>query len=147
MQEVVMPPPPSEFYLHLESMRREAAQRNAEHEELRRLKREIEKKKLEQELACLSTKASTTATIHTHPVRHPLDFYAQQITTWFNRLPIEARSAPRTMDEFVSLLQGRTPGMNAHPGDVSRILKKIGWVRRRNWKSDGEGVRMWWPPI
>jgi hypothetical protein len=124
----------------MQMLHRDMAQRAAEYDEHRRLKREIEKRKLELELAGLSSPTKPT-----QPTRRPLDFYEQQITAWFNRLPPEARAAPRTMEEFLNLLQGRTPGMRPHAPDLSRVLSSLGWIRKRNWKSDGAGVRLWWP--
>jgi hypothetical protein len=138
-----MPPPPADFVREQESSyMQQLRARSAEYEEQRRLKREIELKKLQMELAGLS--------LPTKPPpaqRKPLVFYEQQITAWFTRLPPEARKAPRTMEEFINLLQGRTPGMRAHAPDVSKVLSGLRWVRRRDWKADGEGRRLWWPPV
>lgn len=116
--------------------------RQAQQDELRRLRNEIEKRKLERDLAELNSPVKKL----TRPERQTIDTYEVQLNEWYNRLPAEARRAPRTMVEFVNLLTGRTPGMNAHPADVSRILRRLGWTRKRNWKADGEGCRVWWPP-
>ncbi len=137
-----MPPPPADFVRDQESSyMQQLRARSAEYEEQRRLKREIELKKLQIELAGLSSPTKPPPA-----QRKPLAFYAQQITAWFNRLPPEARKAPRTMEEFLNLLAGRTPGMRAHAPDVSQVLSGLRWVRRRNW-ADGEGRRLWWPPV
>jgi hypothetical protein len=125
---------------YLQQLQQEAAEAAAEGEERRRLRKEIETKKLQLELASLSDTPKVIA-----PKRRPVDTYEAQITEWFNRLPPEARSAPRTMEEFINLLDGRTPGMRAHAPDVSRVLSRLGWVRKRIWKSDGEGRRTWIP--
>ena len=134
-----MPPPPDAKTSYLQMIRHDMAQRATEYDEFRRLKIEIAKRKLELELAGLS--------VPSQPSRRPVDFYVQQITAWFDRLPPEARKAPRTMEEFINLLQGRTPGMRAHAPDVSQVLSGLGWVRRRDWKANGEGRRLWWPPV
>lgn len=137
-----MPPPPDDLRDHTLNYVQLIRQRAAEHDEHRRLKREIELKKLQLELAGLSVPTKPT-----HLKRQPIDIYEQQIKAWFNRLPPEARLAPRTMEEFVNFLQGRTPGMRAHAGDVSRVLRdRLGWSRKRCWHSDGEGCRLWYPP-
>lgn len=136
-----MPPPPANTGSYLEMINRDMAARHAEQDEVRRLRREIEVKKLQMELADLSAPTKPT-----QPQRRPLDFYEQQITAWFNRLPPAARSAPRSMEDFINLLQGRTPGMRAHAPDVSRVLSGMGWVRRRSWRSDSSSARLWWPP-
>lgn len=136
-----MPPPPPDVTSYLNILQRDMAQRSAEAEEVRRLRREIEIRKLEMELAALSSPTQLTK-----PTRRPSDFYEQQINAWFNRLPPEARKAPRSMEEFLNLLEGRTPRMRAHAPEVSRALTAKGWVRQRNWKVDGGGRRLWWPP-
>jgi len=126
---------------YMQQLRQVAAQANAEADERRRLKNEIERRKLEMELAGVSATPKSVA-----PKRRSIDTYEAQINEWFSRLPPAARAAPRTMAEFINLLDGRTPGMRAHAPDVSRILSRLGWVRRRSWASDGEGRRLWWPP-
>ncbi|MER2602683.1 MAG: hypothetical protein ABTR27_10035 [Candidatus Competibacter phosphatis] len=137
-----MPPPPADSLHDQESSyMQQLRARSAEYEEQRRLKREIELKKLQMELAGLSSPPNLPPA-----KRKPLAFYAQQITAWFGRLPPEARKAPRTMEEFINLLQGRAPGMRAHAPDVSKVLSGLGWVRRRDWRADG-GRRLWWPPV
>ncbi len=137
-----MSPPPDKTSSYLQMLQRDMAERSAEHEEHRRLKREIELKKLQLELANLSATPKPVT-----PKRKPLDIYEAQITAWYSRLPPAARNSPRAMEEFINLLDGRTPGMKAHAPDVSRILSRLGWVRRRIWKADGEGRRVWILPV
>lgn len=132
------PPPPDVMRSFRDEMWQQAAAANTEADERRRLRNEIEKRKLELELASLSSQAA--------PGRRSIGTYENQITAWFNRLPPEARSAPRSMSEFINLVEGRSPGMRAHAPDVSRILSQLGWVRRRIWRADGEGRRVWIPP-
>jgi hypothetical protein len=109
-----------------------------EHDEIRRLKREIEKRRLEQELAALSS-----PTQQTKQDRKSLDFYANQIRHWHDNLPPDARRAPRSMIEILSLLQGRTPGSRPHAPEVAEVLRQLGWSRKRCWQGDG-GRRLWW---
>jgi hypothetical protein len=139
------PPPPdvagSYIKTYLEQTRQHAAAAVAEGEERRRLRKEIETRKLQLELASLS---STPKPIL--PKRKPGNTYEAQITEWLRRLPPAARNAPRTMAEFINMLDGRTQGMAAHAPDVSRILMQLGWVRKRIWSADGEGRRVWIPP-
>lgn len=140
-----MPPPPDvqrdSTLTYMQSLREQAAIGIAEADERRHLRNQIEKRKLELELASLSAMPKAVV-----PKHRSVDTYEAQITEWFNRLPPEARKAPRTMEEFINMLVGRTPGMRAHAPDVSRVLLRLGWVRRRIWKADGEGRRVWMPP-
>lgn len=140
------PPPPPDAdrditISFMQQLRQQSAIANAEADERRHLRNQIEKRKLEMELASLSAMPKTVV-----PQRRSVDTYQAQITEWFSRLPPAARAAPRTMAEFINLLDGRTPGMRAHAPDVSRVLSRLGWVRRRIWKADGEGRRVWLPP-
>ncbi len=134
------PPPPGECQTELTSFAARLQQACTDYNEHRRLLKEIDRIKLQMQLAILSSSP-------TQPQRQPIDTYEQQITAWFNRLPPEARKAPRTMEELIRLLVGRTPGMNAHAGDVSRVLVKMGWTRRRIWDTAGEGRRIWFPAL
>ena len=136
-----MPPPPADTASYMQMLHRDMRQRADEADEMRSLKREIELKKLQMELAGLSSPTKPR-----QPTRRPLDFYEQQITAWLNRLPPEVRRVPRMMEDFINMLEGRTPDMRAHAPDVSRVLISAGWKRKRHWKSDGEGRRLWYPP-
>ena len=137
---MTLPPPPGTALSYLEQLRHNAEERRSEAEELHRLQSAIAKKKLELELEYLSSPTTSGGK------RQPADTYETQLTAWFNRLPLSARLAPRTMEELLNVVTGRTPGMRAHPGEVSKVLTKMGWRRRRHWKADGEGRRLWWPP-
>ena len=132
------PPPPDVARTYLEKLHLDYAQRSNEFEEVRRLKREIELKKLQMELADLSSPVK--------PARRSVEFYAEQLAVWFNNLPAAARATPRSMADFLSILKGRTPGMRPHAPEVAQALKSQRWLRKRCWKSDGEGRRMWHPP-
>ena len=135
-----MSPPPEEKSSYLEMIQRDSAQRCAEFEEIRRLKHEIALKNLQMEIASLSATPKPVP-----PKRRPIDTYEQQITAWFNRLPPEARKAPRSMEEFINLLEGRTPGMRAHAPDVSRTLIRLGWHKCRIWSANSQSRRVWRP--
>jgi len=141
INNMITPPPPDVQHNGLQTYLDWARRESAQHDEHRRLKREIELKKLQMELAGL---AETPKPVRSK--RRSIDTYEAQITEWFDRLPPAARAAPRTMAEFINLLEGRTPGMRAHAPDVSRVLSRLSWVRKRVWRADGEGRRVWLPP-
>jgi hypothetical protein len=132
------PPPPDETRSYLEIIQQDYAQRAAEHDEVRRLRREIEVKKLQVELADLSSTVK--------PRRQSVEYYCEQLAVWFNNLPAAARQTPRSMEELLSLMKGRTPGMRPHAPEVAIALKSLLWTRKRCWHSDGEGRRFWHPP-
>jgi hypothetical protein len=135
------PPPPPGTRSYLLDIQAEYEARRAESEEIRRLKREIEKRRLEQELADLSSPTNSS-----QPKRRPIEYYENQLNAWFNSLPAAARQAPRSMHELLSILKGRSPGLQPHAGEVSDLLALNGWKRKRQWRADGEGRRFWYPP-
>lgn len=75
--------------------------------------------------------------------RRPVSTYATQIDQWYRALPSDAKSAPRAIEEFINLLEGRTKGLRAHPGEVAKVLRSLGWARHRQWGGDGDGRRLW----
>ncbi len=70
-----------------------------------------------------------------------------QIREWHAALPVELRQAPRTMDELIKLLPGRSgSGRQARAGDISDCLLSLGWKQKRSWKGP-RFRRIWVPPV
>jgi hypothetical protein len=105
---------------------------------LDKTERELRLRKLAAEVGELGKSAKSK--------RRPLSTYVEQLTSWHAQLPPESRKAPRAMQEFLALLKGRSPGLQANAGEVSKVLFSLGWRRIRVWKKDGEGRRLWLPP-
>jgi hypothetical protein len=70
----------------------------------------------------------------------PLD---QQISELMRALPPRELNRPWLMEEFVSRLNGRYR-VNPHAMRVGEALRKLGWVRRRDWSRAGGGRRYWY---
>ena len=137
MPDVDIPPPPDKargFQTWMEKIN----SANDYRARLDQAERELKLKKLAAEVGELGKIAKSK--------RRPLSTYVDQITSWHAQLPPELRRAPRTMQEFLALLIGRSPGLQANAGEVSKILFDLGWRRMRIWKKDGEGKRLWLPP-
>ena len=67
------------------------------------------------------------------------------IREWHTALPAALRKAPRTMDELVKFLPGRSgQGRQARAGDIADALLRLGWQRRRCWQ--GPRYRRYWDP-
>jgi hypothetical protein len=52
---------------------------------------------------------------------------------------------PYSLPALQRALRGRWRG-SAHPGDVGRAMRKLGFVRRRDWRGGEHGFRALWFP-
>ena len=67
----------------------------------------------------------------------------QQITELMRGLPPRELNRPWLMEEFIARLDGRFK-TNPHAMRVGEALRKLGWVRRRDWSQAGGGRRYWY---
>lgn len=132
-----MSPPPDaadrymQTYLH--ELNRQAADAAEENEERRRLRKEIETKKLQLELAGLSTSPTTVK---------PLE---DQIVELMRTLPPQLRDRPWSMAELVTRLTGKYRD-RPHTQCVGEALRRLGWRRERRYADGYDGRRVWFPP-
>lgn len=131
--DINLPPPPDES--SFSSMREWLAALRAHSNQIEHIKTTMELKRMAAELGELGKQPGSK--------RRPISTYAAQIEQWYATLPAEAKSAPRGIEEFISMLEGRTKGLRAHPGEVAKVLRSLGWVRYRCWTGDAEGRRLW----
>ena len=61
----------------------------------------------------------------------------ERLKRLLSQMPEEMVAKGLSLDELRRLLSGKWRG-NCHPGDLGAALRKLGFVRRRNW-SDSEG--------
>jgi hypothetical protein len=63
-------------------------------------------------------------------------------------IPPEHEHEPRTLEFFRERLAGRTPGTKAHDGELGTALRRLGWVRKRNWHGTTSSgyASLWFPP-
>lgn len=66
----------------------------------------------------------------------------QQIEELMRSLPPAQRNRAWAMAELVSRLDGRYQ-QRPSAGDVGQALRSLGWVKKRDWSSRGEGRRVW----
>ena len=76
---------------------------------------------------------------HYKPIEHQLEQLMRTLP------PVELQR-PWPMAEFISRLNGRYRD-KPHPMKVSEALRKLGWVRRRDWSNAGAGRRYWYSPV
>ena len=60
-------------------------------------------------------------------------------------IPREVQSGGLSLPALRSALRGRWRG-SAHPGDVGRAMRKLGFVRRRDWRGGEHEFRALWFP-
>ncbi len=60
------------------------------------------------------------------------------------KIPIEVQREGLSLSTLLISLRGRHRG-NAHPGELGSALRKLGYVRKRDWK-DEDGFRALWFP-
>ena len=61
----------------------------------------------------------------------------ERLKRLLSQMPEEMVAKGLSLDELRRLLAGKWRG-NCHPGELGAALRKLGFVRRRNW-SDAEG--------
>lgn len=59
-------------------------------------------------------------------------------------IPDRVRAEGLSLPILQTALRGRWRG-NAHPGELGRAMRKLGFERRRNWRG-GDGFRALWYP-
>jgi hypothetical protein len=118
---------------YLAELHQRATEIAAEGEERRRLRKEIETKKLQLELASLSASPKSVK---------PLD---DQIVELMRTLPPQLRDRPWSMAELVQRLTGKYRD-RPHAQCVSAALLRRGWRKERRYGQGYEGRRLWWPP-
>lgn len=69
----------------------------------------------------------------------PLETQIEQLMA---ALPPAQRERSWTIAELVPRLRGRYND-RPHPADVGLALRRLGWVRTRDWSREGEGRRTW----
>jgi hypothetical protein len=74
------------------------------------------------------------------PARVRLTPLEDRLTRLLATIPLEVQREGLSLSSLQASLRGRWRG-NAHPGDVGRALRRLGFERRRNWAGDADGFR------
>lgn len=69
----------------------------------------------------------------------PLD---ERLKRVLSTIPIEEQRAGLSLATLQTSLRGRHRGL-AHPGEIGRALRKLGFVRERAWRSDTQFSALW----
>ena len=67
----------------------------------------------------------------------------ERLKRLLSQMPEEMVAKGLSLDELRRLLSGKWRG-NCHPGDLGAALRKLGFVRRRNWSDPEGGFRAKW---
>jgi hypothetical protein len=125
--------PRDQTLTYLDQLRHHAAVQAAEDEARRLLRKAVETKQLQLQLASLSTSPKTGK---------PLDV---QIVELMRTLPPSLRERPWSMAELVARLSGKYRD-RPHAQNVSAALLRLSWRRERRYSSGFGGLRVWIPP-
>ena len=68
-----------------------------------------------------------------------------RLTRLLATIPVELQREGLSLSSLQASLRGRRRG-NAHPGEVGRALRRLGFVRRRDW-SGADGFRALWRKV
>ena len=67
----------------------------------------------------------------------------ERLRRLLSQMPEEIVAKGLSLDELRRLLSGKWRG-NCHPGELGAALRKLGFVRRRNWSDHEGGFRAKW---
>ena len=67
----------------------------------------------------------------------------ERLRRLLSQMPEEMVTKGLSLDQLRRLLLGKWRG-NCHPGELGAALRKLGFVRRRNWSDAEGGFRTWW---
>lgn len=59
-------------------------------------------------------------------------------------IPVELQREGLSLPSLQASLRGRWRG-NAHPGEIGRALRRLGFERRRSWRGPGGFQALWYP--
>ena len=132
-----MSPPPTDpgaryMQSYLQELNRKSAEAAADGEERRRLRKEIETKQLQLQLAALSASPKSVKSLD------------DQITELMRTLPPQMRNRPWSMQELVQRLTGKYRD-RPHGQQIGSALRRLGWLRERRYGPGYDGVRVWLP--
>jgi hypothetical protein len=75
-------------------------------------------------------------------VRERLTRLDERLTRLLATIPIEVQREGLSLAALQTSLRGRGRG-NCHPGELGSALRRLGFVRRRNWRA-ADGFRATW---
>jgi hypothetical protein len=79
-----------------------------------------------------------------HAARERLTPIDERLAKLLATIPIEVQHEGLSLTTLQTSLRGRWRG-NAHPGEIGRALRRLGFERRRNWRG-ADGFRALWYP-
>jgi hypothetical protein len=67
-----------------------------------------------------------------------------RLTRLLTTIPIDVQRGGLSLASLQASLRGRWRG-NAHPGEIGRALRRLGFLRRRRWNNDAGFSALWYP--
>jgi hypothetical protein len=78
-------------------------------------------------------------------VRERLTPLEERLTRLLATIPIEVQREGLSLATLQTSLRGRRRG-SCHPGELGSAMRKLKYVRRRNWRGDAGSFRALWYP-
>lgn len=78
-----------------------------------------------------------------HDARERLTPLEHRLKAVLREIPESLQREGLSLPTLQTMLRGRWRG-NAHPGDVGRALKHLGFRRERKWRGEAEGFKAIW---
>lgn len=75
--------------------------------------------------------------------QHAMSPLEQRLKRVLDDMPESIKTSGVSLPALQQLLKGRWQG-NAHPGELGAALRKLGYVRKRCWRSDEVGFAALW---
>ena len=85
------------------------------------------------------------ASAEAEAVRVRLTPLEDRLTRLLATIPLDVQREGLSLTTLQTSLRGRWRG-NAHPGDIGRALRRLGFERRRNWRGT-DGFRAVWRKV
>ncbi len=85
------------------------------------------------------------ARAETKAARERLTPLEDRLERLLSTIPVELQREGLSLSTLQASLRGRWRG-NAHPGEIGRALRRLGFERRRDW-SGADGFRALWYPV
>jgi hypothetical protein len=102
------------------------------------------RKSAEENRAKALARREEMARAETEAARERLTPLEDRLARLLATIPLEMQREGLSLSTLQASLRGRWRG-NAHPGEIGRALRRLGFERRRDWSGD-DGFRALWYP-
>ena len=98
---------------------------------------------LNAEVALIEADFAESMSADVQLVRNRLSPLEDRLARLLTTIPIEIQRDGLALTVLQGALRGRWRG-NCHPGELGSALRKLGYIRKRCWKSEGGFSALWY---